>query len=149
MREIVRRATARSKIVGARLTNVVRARVRAAAMPWVIMMGRYVVGVGVGMSAVVVPQYVAELACTSRRGQLTAMFEFVLCFGMLASTLMNTVLSPLPGTHQPLSPSNRKRTCERSFIRAHESACFNTQRGHYKPRATGCSMAESQTYVLP
>lgn len=66
-----------------------------APMPWVIMVGRWVVGVGVGMSAVVVPQYTAELAATSRRGQLTAVFELVLCFGMLASTLVNTVLSPL------------------------------------------------------
>jgi len=92
------------------LTSVVRGAGIRAAMPWVIMMGRYVVGVGVGMSAVVVPQYVAELASTKRRGQLTAMFEFVLCFGMLASTLMNTVLSPLPGTHLPLSlsPYDRK-----------------------------------------
>jgi hypothetical protein len=34
--------------------------------------------VGVGMSAVVVPQYTAELAATSRRGQLTAVFELVI-----------------------------------------------------------------------
>jgi hypothetical protein len=114
----------------------------AAAMPWLIMAGRYVVGMGVGMSAVVVPQYVAELAPTSRRGQLTAMFEFVLCFGMLASTLMNTVLSPLPGTHQPLSPSHGKYTCDRSVIRALDSPRSRSEVVTY-PRVTGRSYTEA------
>ena len=117
------------------LTSVVRGAGIRAAMPWVIMMGRYVVGVGVGMSAVVVPQYVAELASTKRRGQLTAMFEFVLCFGMLASTLMNTVLSPLPGTHLPLSlsPYDRKEHLRLApstvYPSPHEAARVNTRQG--------------------
>ena len=48
-----------------------------------LAVGRLVVGLGVGASAVCVPAYVAEMAPPETRGALVVTYELMLCFGML------------------------------------------------------------------
>jgi MFS family permease len=48
-----------------------------------LALGRLIVGLGVGASAVCVPAYVAEMAPPETRGALVVTYELMLCFGML------------------------------------------------------------------
>lgn len=59
--------------------------------------GRLLVGVGIGMSAVVVPAYVAETAPAKHRGALVSLYEALLCVGMLCASLVNFALHDVPG----------------------------------------------------
>ncbi|KAG2454234.1 hypothetical protein HYH02_001268 [Chlamydomonas schloesseri] len=65
----------------------------AAAAPWHLMLGRLVVGLGIGMSATVTPAYIAELAPASIRGALVQMYEVMLCIGMLSAPLVDWAVS--------------------------------------------------------
>jgi MFS family permease len=55
------------------------------------------VGVGIGVSAVVVPTYVAEMAPANHRGALVSLYEALLCVGMLCASLINFALHDAPG----------------------------------------------------
>lgn len=48
-------------------------------------LGRMVLGIGIGALAVVVPQYVAEMAERTKRGRIGACYELSLCVGMVAA----------------------------------------------------------------
>ncbi|GLC66745.1 hypothetical protein PLESTF_000469900 [Pleodorina starrii] len=65
----------------------------AATAPWMLVLGRFVVGLGVGISATVSPAYIAELAPAATRGMLVQLYEVMLCIGMLLAPLMDWVLS--------------------------------------------------------
>ena len=54
-----------------------------------VSLGRFVVGMGVGASAVVVPAYVAEMAPKDRRGSLVTVYELMVCLGMITSGLVD------------------------------------------------------------
>lgn len=56
------------------------------------MVGRLVVGLGIGASAIVVPAYLAEISPAARRGAVVQMYEVMLCVGMLVSVLMDWLL---------------------------------------------------------
>ncbi|KAK3262149.1 hypothetical protein CYMTET_28978 [Cymbomonas tetramitiformis] len=62
-----------------------------------LVVGRLVVGVGVGISAVVVPTYVAEMAPANSRGAMVTIYELMLCLGMLCASLMDFALKDWPG----------------------------------------------------
>lgn len=40
-----------------------------------LVLGRFIVGLGVGMSAIVAPAYIAELAPAANRGALVQLYE--------------------------------------------------------------------------
>jgi MFS transporter, SP family, arabinose:H+ symporter len=50
-------------------------------------------GLGIGLSTVAAPLYIAEIAPASRRGLLTGMFQFNIVFGILAAFLSNALLA--------------------------------------------------------
>ena len=57
-----------------------------------LVVGRAVIGVGVGVSAVVIPAYLAEMAPQALRGGVVVGYEAMLCLGMLASILVDALL---------------------------------------------------------
>ena len=54
-----------------------------------VSLGRFVVGMGVGASAVVVPAYVAEMAPKELRGSVVTVYELMVCLGMITSGLVD------------------------------------------------------------
>ncbi|MEO5582181.1 MAG: MFS transporter, partial [Saprospiraceae bacterium] len=56
------------------------------------MFFRFLGGLGVGASSVVAPMYISEIAPPQRRGQLTALFQFNLVFGILMAYLSNFLI---------------------------------------------------------
>ncbi|PNH04585.1 putative inositol transporter 3, partial [Tetrabaena socialis] len=68
----------------------------AAHAPWVLMVGRFVTGIGIGVSATVSPAYIAEVAPARSRGALVQLYEVggvMLCLGMLCAPLVDWLLS--------------------------------------------------------
>ena len=60
------------------------------------MVGRLLVGLGIGVSAVVVPVYLGEVAPANLRGRIVEVYEAMLCLGMLAAVLIDAGLQHLP-----------------------------------------------------
>ncbi len=54
---------------------------------------RFVGGLGVGVSSIVVPAYISEIAPASVRGRLVALYQFQLVFGILVAYLSNFLLA--------------------------------------------------------
>ena len=61
------------------------------------MVGRFVLGIGIGISAVVVPTYLGEVAPARLRGRMVELYEVMLCAGMLGSLLADVALMHVPG----------------------------------------------------
>ena len=61
--------------------------------PWVFAAMRFLGGLGVGASTVAAPAYVSEIAPPERRGQLVALYQFNIVFGILIAFLSNYLLS--------------------------------------------------------
>ncbi|KAK9817311.1 hypothetical protein WJX72_012503 [[Myrmecia] bisecta] len=57
-----------------------------------LVVGRVVVGLGIGISAVVVPAYLGEVAPAKSRGKIVEIYEVMLCLGMLCSVLADVAL---------------------------------------------------------
>ena len=55
-------------------------------------MGRVLVGIGIGISAVVVPAYLGEVAPAKSRGRIVEVYEVLLCIGMLMAMLVDAAL---------------------------------------------------------
>ena len=53
---------------------------------------RFIGGVGVGISTVIAPLYISEIAPPDRRGRLTGLFQFNIVFGILMAFLSNALL---------------------------------------------------------
>ncbi|TWT29385.1 D-xylose-proton symporter [Posidoniimonas corsicana] len=60
--------------------------------PYSFMIARFIGGVGVGISTVAAPLYIAEIAPAEWRGRLTGMFQFNIVFGILMAFLSNYLL---------------------------------------------------------
>ncbi|TWT66850.1 putative metabolite transport protein CsbC [Posidoniimonas polymericola] len=60
--------------------------------PYSFMIARFIGGVGVGISTVAAPLYIAEIAPPAWRGRLTGMFQFNIVFGILIAFLSNYLL---------------------------------------------------------
>lgn len=63
---------------------------------WVLLAGRLVVGLGVGLAAMAVPMYIAESAPASMRGKLVVMNIMFVTGGQFIATVIDGVFSPLP-----------------------------------------------------
>ena len=59
------------------------------------VLARFVGGVGIGVSTVAAPLYIAEIAPPHRRGLLTCLFQFNIIFGILVAYLSNALLAGL------------------------------------------------------
>ncbi len=65
----------------------------AYAADWtVFLIFRFLGGIGVGVSSVVAPMYISEIAPAEKRGRLVAMFQFNIVFGILMAYLSNYLL---------------------------------------------------------
>jgi MFS transporter, SP family, solute carrier family 2 (myo-inositol transporter), member 13 len=60
-----------------------------------LVLGRLVVGLGIGISAVVVPAYLGEVAPPHLRGRVVEVYEVMLCAGMLCAALGDWALQGL------------------------------------------------------
>ncbi len=65
--------------------------------PLIFAFMRFIGGIGVGMSSIVVPAYISEIAPAKHRGKLVALYQFQLVFGILVAYLSNYLLSELGG----------------------------------------------------
>lgn len=59
----------------------------------VFIAARFVGGLGIGISTVVAPMYIAEIAPPKSRGRLAGMFQFNIVFGILIAFVSNALLS--------------------------------------------------------
>ncbi|MEI6412503.1 MAG: sugar porter family MFS transporter, partial [Bacteroidota bacterium] len=57
-----------------------------------LMLFRFLGGLSVGASSVVAPMYIAEISPTEKRGQLTALFQFNIVFGILIAYCSNWLI---------------------------------------------------------
>ena len=57
-----------------------------------LMVFRFWGGLAIGASSVVAPMYITEISPTEKRGQLTAMFQFNIVFGILIAYLSNWLI---------------------------------------------------------
>lgn len=60
--------------------------------PWTLIVARFIGGLGVGVSTIAAPVYIAEISPAADRGKLTALFQFNIVFGVVASLLSNLLL---------------------------------------------------------
>jgi sugar porter (SP) family MFS transporter len=64
-----------------------------AADAYALMIARFIGGIGVGISTVAAPLYIAEISPAKSRGRLAGMFQFNIVFGILVAFLSNALLS--------------------------------------------------------
>jgi MFS transporter, SP family, arabinose:H+ symporter len=57
-----------------------------------LMLARFIGGIGVGISTVAAPLYIAEISPSEKRGRLAGMFQFNIVFGILVAFLSNYLL---------------------------------------------------------
>jgi len=57
--------------------------------PYSLMAARFVGGVGVGVSSIAAPVYIAEISPAESRGRLCALFQFNIVIGMVVSQIVN------------------------------------------------------------
>lgn len=62
----------------------------------VLMVGRFLAGIGVGFALMVAPVYTAELSPASSRGSLVSLPEIFINFGILLGYIFSYILSGLP-----------------------------------------------------
>lgn len=63
--------------------------------PVSLMAARLVGGLGVGISTIAAPVYIAEISPPESRGRLTALFQFNIVFGVMASLVSNLLLKDM------------------------------------------------------
>jgi MFS transporter, SP family, xylose:H+ symportor len=61
--------------------------------PYTFSIMRIVGGLGVGMSSIVVPAYISEIAPARQRGRLVALYQFQIVFGILLAYASNYVVA--------------------------------------------------------
>lgn len=59
----------------------------------VFILARFIGGVGIGVSTVVAPMYISEIAPPAHRGRLAGMFQFNIVFGIVVAFLSNALLA--------------------------------------------------------
>ena len=60
--------------------------------PWTMIAARFLGGLGVGVSTIAAPVYIAEIAPAESRGKMTALFQFNIVFGVVVSLASNLLL---------------------------------------------------------
>ncbi|HEY8994546.1 MAG TPA: sugar porter family MFS transporter [Lacunisphaera sp.] len=63
------------------------------------IMARFIGGIGIGISTIAAPLYIAEIAPPAFRGRLAGMFQFNIVLGIVASFASNALISHLGGEH--------------------------------------------------
>ena len=61
--------------------------------PYTFSFFRFLGGLGIGVSSVVVPTYISEISTSKVRGRLVAMYQFNIVFGILIAFLSNYLLN--------------------------------------------------------
>ncbi|XP_022861964.1 inositol transporter 1-like [Olea europaea var. sylvestris] len=89
-----KKATLSADVVFA-LGSVVMA---AAQNPYVLIFGRFLVGLGVGVASVTAPVYIAEASPTEIRGGLVSTNVLMITGGQFLSYLVNLAFTEVPGT---------------------------------------------------
>ncbi len=59
---------------------------------WTFVTARFIGGLGVGVSTVVGPMYISEIAPAAKRGRLAGMFQFNIVFGILVAFFSNWLI---------------------------------------------------------
>jgi sugar porter (SP) family MFS transporter len=59
----------------------------------VLLVGRFIVGIGIGFSSVVAPLYISEVAPAPNRGALVSLYQFAITVGILAAYVVDYVLA--------------------------------------------------------
>ena len=67
----------------------------AAWTPWVLLIGRIIVGFGIGIAAMAVPMYIAELAPADMRGKLVVVNNMFITGGQFIATVIDGAFSYL------------------------------------------------------
>ena len=62
---------------------------------WSFMAFRFIGGIGVGISSVAAPTYIAEVAPRAKRGRLVGLFQLSLVIGILVATLSNSQINAM------------------------------------------------------
>ncbi|MBM3860306.1 MAG: sugar porter family MFS transporter [Verrucomicrobia bacterium] len=62
-----------------------------------MIIARFIGGLGVGISTVAAPLYIAEISPPERRGRLAGLFQFNIVFGILVAFLSNALLANVGG----------------------------------------------------
>ena len=65
--------------------------------PYTFSVLRFIGGLGVGVSSIVVPAYISEIAPAAYRGRLVALYQFQIVFGILIAYFSNYALSEFLG----------------------------------------------------
>jgi sugar porter (SP) family MFS transporter len=60
---------------------------------WVLIAARFVIGLGVGSAALVVPLYLSEIAPTEARGAIASLNQLMVVCGILAAFIVNAILA--------------------------------------------------------
>ena len=60
---------------------------------WVFIAARVIGGLGIGISTVVAPMYISEIAPPQHRGRLAGMFQFTIVVGILVAFVSNALLA--------------------------------------------------------
>lgn len=63
--------------------------------PWTMIVARFIGGLGVGVSTIAAPVYIAEISPAESRGKLTALFQFNIVLGVVTSLLSNLLLKDI------------------------------------------------------
>jgi len=67
--------------------------------PYTFSFFRFLGGLGIGVSSVVVPTYISEISTPKVRGRLVAMYQFNIVFGILIAFLSNYLLKGFQGNN--------------------------------------------------
>lgn len=59
-----------------------------------LLVGRSIVGLGIGFSSVVAPLYISEIAPAKMRGELVSLYQFAITIGILAAYIVDYLLAP-------------------------------------------------------
>ena len=62
-----------------------------------VLIFRFLGGIGVGASTVAAPIYISEISTAKRRGQLVALYQFNIVFGIFLAFVSNYLLSGIGG----------------------------------------------------
>src|ERR671916_130200 len=62
-----------------------------------ITLGRFLLGLGVGLASMIVPLYIAETAPASRRGALVSLNQLMITIGILLSYIVGVIFTPIEG----------------------------------------------------
>lgn len=64
---------------------------------FILVFGRLILGLGVGLASMIVPLYIAEIAPADRRGALVSLNQLMITIGILLSYIVGVIFAPVEG----------------------------------------------------